>query len=73
VVVTAGDKPLGCLICGHDGGFVKREVLMNTSGMTFAGLDWANKTGWAAVCPQCGFVHTFMGVGLAWTPRDDTT
>jgi hypothetical protein len=72
-VVTAGRKPLACLICGHDDGFVKREELMNTAGMTWMGWDWANKKAWAAICPRCGYVHTFMGVGLEWTERGDTT
>jgi hypothetical protein len=73
VVATAGRKPLVCLICGHGDGFVKREVLMNTAGMSWLGLDWANKSGAGAICPRCGFVHTFMGVGLEWTERGDTT
>ena len=73
VVRTAGHRALVCLVCGHDAGFVRREVLMNTTGMTFLGLDWANAAAFGAVCPRCGFVHTFMGEGLEWTERADTT
>ena len=72
-VVTANRKQLVCLVCEHGDGFVKREELMNTAAMTYWGLDWANKKAAAALCPRCGFVHTFMGVGLEWTERGETT
>ena len=39
---------------------------MNTAGMSFMGLDWANKKGDGAICRECGFVHTFMGGTLTW-------
>lgn len=37
-------KALACLVCGA-GEFVRREVKMNTGGMSFFGLDWANTSG----------------------------
>ena len=58
-------RKLECLVCGHDG-FLRREVAMNTSGMTFVGLDWANKSADGAVCRQCGFVHAFLSNQLEW-------
>jgi hypothetical protein len=47
-----------CLNCG-DTSFTRREVKLNTSGMSFAGLDWANKSGDGYICNACGFLHTF--------------
>jgi hypothetical protein len=47
-----------CLNCGG-GSFTEREVKLNTSGMSFAGLDWANKSGEGYICNHCGFMHTF--------------
>ncbi len=50
---------LKCLICGHDR-FIKREAQLNTSNMTFFGLDWANASGECVVCENCGFIHWFL-------------
>ena len=33
--------------------------LMNTVGMSFAGLDWANMTATTLMCDDCGLVHWF--------------
>ena len=54
-----GERRLACLVC-EGTRFTRREVLMNTSGMTYLGWDWANKTALGAICDQCGFVHSFM-------------
>lgn len=40
---------LKCPICGNTQ-FWKRRTLMNTPGMTFFGLDWANKQAENYVC-----------------------
>ena len=37
----------------------------NTSGMSFMGLDWANKSADGAISRACGFVHSFLGP-LEW-------
>jgi hypothetical protein len=63
-VVVAG-RPLRCLVCSGRA-FARREVKMNTTGMSFMNLDWANRSGDGAVCRTCGFVHTFLGGDLAW-------
>jgi hypothetical protein len=55
-----GTRQLSCVVCGADE-FAYREVMMNTSGLTFLDLDWANKSALGAVCTTCGFVHAFMG------------
>ena len=64
------DRRLTCLVCGG-GAFGYREVLLNTSGMTFLGMDWANRSAVGAVCTSCGFVHEFLGDKLEWREPED--
>jgi hypothetical protein len=64
-VVLASGQPLSCLVCGGRR-FTRREIKMNTTGMTFMDLDWANRSGDGAICRSCGFVHTFLDGNLAW-------
>lgn len=47
--------------CPHCGGetFSLRHILMNTPGLTFLGLDWANRTAYALVCTACSCVQWF--------------
>ncbi len=47
-----------CLICEHPY-FEKTEAQLNTAGMTFLGLDWANKTADVLCCKKCGYLHWF--------------
>lgn len=68
-VTLANGNRLTCVVCGHDS-FVHREVLMNTAGLTFLDLDWANRAGDGAICRACGFVHTFLGVAVSWRVPD---
>jgi len=56
---------LACLVCGG-GEFARREIKLNTTGMTFMDLDWANRSGEGAICQACGFVHTFLDGDLTW-------
>lgn len=67
-----GDRRIGCVVCGATR-FDHREVLMNTSGLTFFDLDWANKSAAGAICRACGYVHTFMGDRVEWRSPDDPT
>lgn len=53
-----GNK-LECVVCKNDT-FWERRTLMNTPGMTFMKLDWANKTAQNYICDNCGYVHWFM-------------
>lgn len=57
--VRRADKNLLCQFCGHDR-FRWRNGLMNTPGMTFFNLDWANKSADCFICKRCGYVHWFM-------------
>ena len=69
-LVQVAGRMLRCLVCDHDR-FTRREVSMNTAGMSLMGLDWANKKADGAICLQCGFVHAFMGGALTWLPAGE--
>ncbi len=56
---------LACLVCGGRD-FTRREIKLNTTGMSFMDLDWANRSGDGAICRGCGFVHTFLDGDLTW-------
>jgi hypothetical protein len=62
--------PLHCLVCRGQL-FSDREIKLNTSGMEFLGMEWANRSGTALICDRCSFVHTFAGGGFElWAPSD---
>lgn len=50
---------LECSVCKNDT-FWERETLMNTPGLTFLGVEWANKRAQNYICDNCGFVHWFL-------------
>ena len=50
---------LECVICKKTM-FWTRTTLMNTPGMTFLSLDWANRSATNYVCDNCGYVHWFL-------------
>jgi hypothetical protein len=52
-------KLLKCLVCAHDE-FHKREAQLNTAGMSFMNLDWANASAVCFVCEKCGHIHWFL-------------
>ncbi len=56
--IEIGDRPLTCLVCGFDR-FDKREGQLNTAGLSFLGLDWANESAVCVICQNCGFIHWF--------------
>jgi hypothetical protein len=56
--VVDGHK-LICPICGNHT-FSKRKTLMNTAGLTFLGVEWANKQAASFICDSCGYVMWFM-------------
>lgn len=49
--------------CSHCGGsdFDESEAQLNTAGLTFFNLDWANRTAAVLVCRQCGHLEWFLG------------
>ena len=56
--VAKGIK-LECTICKGKL-FWTRTTLMNTPGLTFLNLDWANKQATNYICDKCGYVHWFL-------------
>lgn len=61
--VTVAGRPLSCVVCGADR-FTRREVMLNTTALTFFGLDWLDRAGTGVVCERCGYLHTFVDLGL---------
>jgi hypothetical protein len=68
--VWIGHRKLECVVCGGVS-FGYREVLLNTSGMTYMGWDWLNKAAIGAICRDCGFVHEFLSDRLDWRAPGD--
>jgi hypothetical protein len=46
-------------ICGYNKFYI-RKTLLNTPGMTFMNLDWANKSAINHVCGHCGHILWFL-------------
>jgi uncharacterized protein len=52
-------KSIICPHCGNDR-FDKKSALLNTAGLTFLNLDWANRSATVLVCKKCGYIQWFM-------------
>jgi predicted nucleic-acid-binding Zn-ribbon protein len=48
--------------CPHCGGveFDEGYAMLNTAGLTFLGLDWANREANLLICTNCGRVEWFL-------------
>ena len=57
--VVINGRLLGCMFCRNET-FIHRQVTMNTSGMEFLDLGWANRSANGLICAACGLVHEFM-------------
>jgi len=51
--------PVKCSHCGSNE-FYEREAQLNTAGMTFLNLDWANDSARVLVCKSCGKLEWFQ-------------
>jgi hypothetical protein len=51
--------PARCSHCDGDA-FETGSALLNTPGMSFMGLDWANRSASLLICVRCGHVHWFL-------------
>ncbi len=51
-------KSVTCMHCGGQE-FDRGSALLNTPGMTFFGLDWANRTATILSCRRCGRIEWF--------------
>ena len=49
------------IVCSHcqKSRFLKGAALLNTSTMTFLGLDWANRSAITLMCSRCGLIQWF--------------
>ena len=56
--VNINGNELVCPVCGSTH-FFYRETQLNTAGMTFLGLDWANENAVNYYCSQCGYMFWF--------------
>jgi hypothetical protein len=56
---TIGGKTIRCGHCGHEK-FDIASALLNTPGMTFFGLDWANRCATLLCCRGCGRIEWFL-------------
>ncbi|MEZ0067814.1 hypothetical protein ABIA32_003830 [Streptacidiphilus sp. MAP12-20] len=63
VRAAIGDKWITCGFC-RGGIFRSREVKLNSSGMEFLGLGWANESVTALICWGCGQVQMFANDDL---------
>jgi predicted nucleic-acid-binding Zn-ribbon protein len=61
--LRAREPSFRCLICGGEQ-FWDRTVQLNTSGMEFLGIEWANESATGLICTDCGYVHEFAGNAL---------
>jgi len=52
-------KPIRCLHCGQDR-FAEGRAQLNTAGMTFLNLDWANRSATTLTCAECGRLEWFL-------------
>ncbi|MFJ7128273.1 hypothetical protein [Streptomyces sp. NPDC098101] len=59
-----GEKKIHCLICGGDV-FREREVKLNSTGMEFFNLAWANESANGLICCSCGYVQLFANGHLS--------
>ena len=54
----AGGRPVFCEHC-HSDVFHEGEAQLNTAGVTFLQLDWANKCATTLMCNTCGRIHWY--------------
>lgn len=56
--IQIAGKGFKCQHCGHEK-FMRGEAQLNTAGMTFFDLDFANRSATTLACRRCGLVHWF--------------
>ena len=54
-----GEHRIKCTQCDHQF-FSEGKAQLNTSGLTFFNLDWANKTATTLACIKCGYLMWFV-------------
>jgi predicted nucleic-acid-binding Zn-ribbon protein len=56
---TVAGKAVTCPHCSRDR-FVEGRAQLNTAGMTFLNLDWANRSAATLTCTSCGHMEWFL-------------
>ena len=56
---TVAGKAVSCPHCLRDR-FVEGRAQLNTAGMTFLNLDWANRSAAILTCTSCGRIEWFL-------------
>ena len=54
------ERPVRCPHCSGDR-FIEGRAQLNTAGMTFLNLDWANASAATLACTTCGHILWFVG------------
>jgi uncharacterized protein len=56
---TVAGKVVQCAHCTRDQ-FVEGQAQLNTAGMSFMNLDWANRSAATLTCTTCGRIEWFL-------------
>jgi ribosomal protein S27E len=56
---SVAGRAVQCGHCRHDR-FVEGRAQLNTAGMTFLNLDWANRSAATLTCTGCGRIEWFL-------------
>ena len=56
---TVAERIVTCPHCSNDR-FVEGRAQLNTAGMSFLNLDWANRSAATLVCTSCGRIEWFL-------------
>lgn len=54
------DKEITCDYCGESLFYERNNILLNTRGLTFFGLDWTNKNSHILICSNCSKIMWFL-------------
>lgn len=61
-------RQVRCVFCQGEE-FAEREIKLNTTGMSFFNLDWANKAAVGLICEGCGYIQMFLNPQLQFEGR----
>ena len=56
---TVAGKVVSCGHCSRDE-FVEGRAQLNTAGLTFLNVDWANRSAAVLTCTACGHLEWFL-------------
>jgi hypothetical protein len=56
---VVGGKAVSCGHCARDH-FVEGRAQLNTAGLSFLNLDWANRSAATLTCTSCGHIEWFL-------------